>query len=371
MTLHKASTAVGHVLVLLVVLAAPRGAAGQPIVETLPDDYSGFGVQMLTGVHILVQPVQPTLLGPDALRKDLKAPGLGALLFSETIDPLIGGAGAAFDIAAGLNDLGTYQSADPDALDRRPSGFDFHDETMTALAALDDGADWVASAIEEHEFIRDMDGSWRSGFIAGDILRDGFSGAVMALRLTYFVSPDLRQVRLRAELRTYGTSTRKSGAREVLHRHYEYLGPKNDVVLRPWHDGEKEDLIREIEDTYTASVERQPHNEAAYRQDRDRALNLIVDRDTILPSRAMREGWPDDKLTNELRTALHAVVHMIATDRKALWKKHEGKGTRSRFQALSPAGKPAGFSGRALYSLGSNTVYATRNGDLYSVPTAN
>jgi hypothetical protein len=139
-------------------------------------------------------------------------------------------------------------------------------------------------------------------------------------------------------------------------------------MLRPFREGEKENLIENIEIRFASQLERYPQNGRAYQKERASAIGLIRERDTILPSTAMREGWPGTTLDEELRKATEQMTRMMQLDLADIRPVKKKPGKYVSFSGLNRSGKPKNFGGYVLAEQGENTIYRVRNGDMYSVP---
>jgi len=200
-----------------------------------------------------------------------------------------------------------------DALESRvmnapATSFDFRGETMRIVEQLDDSGNWETSSLHELAFVEVPDRKFRSKRIATQLLRDDDTTDVaMMLDFLFFVSPDHRQVRLVAGLRTYTVRRGRHYAIEKLTRRYEYLSP-----------------VIETGSGYDAA--------------------LLI--------------------------ATTSIGRMIRADLTLLMTETKNSGERRSFYGLDPSGEKTTFRGRVLYFDDRNTVYSDADGNLYSAPTA-
>jgi hypothetical protein len=129
----------------------------------------------------------------------------------------------------------------------------------------------------------------------------------MLLDFVFLTSPDQRQVRLVARLRTYAVRHGRHFAIEKLTRRYEYLSP-----------------IINVESGY--------------------ATPLLL--------------------------ATGSIGRMIMADLRLLMSESKSSGERRAFYGLDSSGEKTTLRGRVSYVDGVNTVYRDADGNLYSVPTA-
>jgi len=185
----------------------------------------------------------------------------------------------------------------------------------------------------------------------------------------YFVSPELNQIRLVCTAKAYRYHPKYTQPPRIFDRNYEYLSSSRSVVLRPFHEGEKEAMIAEIEDGFAYLVERYPANLEAYEEDRKATLKFLKRRDVIPPAMAMAEGWPGMALQDELQRATDHMLFMLQQDLKNIGSPIPKVGDYIRFNGLDSLGKPDKLKGYFVSTLGPNTIYRDKKGDMYSVPS--
>jgi hypothetical protein len=204
--------------------------------------------------------------------------------------------------------------------------------------------------------------------LSARIFRTSDVAYVIYLDLTYFISPELNQIRLIADSFVYTRSELSDNASVFYRRSYEYLSPSQGLVLREFDEGEKESLIEAIEAEYEHKLERFPNNRKAYSKDRRRALKILKNRDIILPMMAMNEGWPGDSVTVGLQTATEHVFQIMRDDLQIIEKMHDEDGEYTRFSCFTRTGKLKEYEGYVVGVLGTNTIYRDQHGNLFSMP---
>jgi len=291
--LHNLPVCGRRFLTLIVALAATQSAWAQAIVETLPDGPYTEPVASSRNIFVLLQHPQPALLGPNALevQRDRPRDTYQDTWARPAVWRLIG---QTHDGRQRIAALGSDVTAQ-DAFDRLVKGFDFVGRTVDSISQFDEGSNWTIQGINRTKFIGLESGKWLDDRLVRQMFYRTAAHGVATIRYTYFMSPDLRQVRLVAELRMYMRAKRNPRKYAMtLKRRYEYLSPAHDRGLRAWRAGEKEAFQRTIERDYAQRTQRYPHNEAAYRKDGDdlrRALRRDPD-NILLPDGMLEAGRP-------------------------------------------------------------------------------
>lgn len=186
--------------------------------------------------------------------------------------------------------------------------FVFNVAIVNGLSDIDNGAFWRLSEIYPYNFEGRPRGTAKRIFGTNDV------EYILFLKSTYFISPELNQIRLLMETSMYRRRANIDLIKPLYARNYEYLSQSRGDLFRSFRDGEKEALIESIESNYDEQVGRYPHNLKAYKKDRKRALAALRNRDVILPAMAIREGWPDESFVVGLQRATDHVMEMMRED---------------------------------------------------------
>lgn len=368
--LHNLLISVRRFLPLAVALAAAQSAWAQAIVETIPDGLTTEPVDSSRNIFVLLQHPQPALLGPNALeiQRDRPRDTYKDTWARPAVWRLIGQTHEGRQRVAAL---GSDVSAQ-DAFDRLVKGFDFVGRTVDSISQFDDGSNWSIQGINRTGFIGRESGKWLDDRLVRQMFYRTAAHGVLTIRYTYFMSPDLRQIRLVAEMRMYTRAKRDPRKYAMtLKRRYEYLSPEHDRGRRAWRAGEKEAFLRTIERDMAQRTRRYPQNEAAYRKDRDNLRRALRrDPDAILLPDGMLEAWSPEELHAALELAAERMARMIRTDLARLPANERVEGRMLTVTARQADGDPKRIRAREYFRDGENTVYQTGGGNLYSIPTA-
>ena len=368
--LHNSWTESLRFAVILTGLTLAQAGSAQAIVETLPDGPYEELVETERNVVVLLHHPQAGLMGPDALeiQRDQPRNTHRDTWGREAIWRLIGQTHEGRRrITATSTDLTARE-----AFENLVTRFDFVDTTLDSIARFDTGSNWSIQGINRTELDFKGDREWNNDSLVRKVFYRSDADGVMTLRYTYFMSPDLRHIRLVAEVRMYRRAPRSVRKyTTTLMRRYEYLSPAHESGLRPWHRGEKEAFERTIERDYSNRVEMYPHNKSAYKKDRDdlrRELRRNPDR-ILLPD-GMLEAWSPEDLHAALALAAEHMSTMIRADLAQLPADELVDGRMLTVTARQLDGDPKRIRAREFFRDGENTVYQTGGGNLYSIPTA-
>lgn len=308
-------------------------------------------------VVVLVDSVQEDMLPPnDTLSPAWTSVGVLSLFFMPP------------GLVEGVSGVTSLANRDRDAdtavgLEYLAQTFNFKAAVMGLVNQLDLNSNWLIYDVQQRDFSK----------LSGETVKQIFLGSpvdyVFLVRPRYLFAPDLDQVRASFTVRFYAHTNKVVGRlRATYERTYEYVSPSRGKILRPFREGEKEGLLEEIEIRFASQLDRYPQNEKAYQQERDSAIGLVRNRDTILPSTALLEGWPGTTLDVELRKATEHVTRMMQLDLADIRPLRKEQGDYVRFTALGRSGRPDNMRGYVVAELGENTIYRVRNGNMYSVP---
>lgn len=149
---------------------------------------------------------------------------------------------------------------------------------------------------------------------------------------------------------------------------YEYISPSRGVVLRPWHEGEKEAIIASINARYEEKLARWPHNKKAYRKDRRSELKAIEKRDVVFENTAIEEGWSDESIAEVLQDAIDHLTPFIVSDLEDFDVDRPRSTAAKSFEYINWYGMSVSRSGIVAARVDGQIVYRDDNGHIYSVP---
>ena len=309
-------------------------------------------------VLVLLQTVQEEMLGPDALSNSVWSQiGLLGAFF---------GPGGEF-VGSSMEGVASLARRDSEAkmeegIQSVARALNFEAAVLGVINELDFDSNWLLYEVLQGDY------AVQSGRTANRLFSATPVDFVLFIDTTYYVAPELNQIRLRFEVRMYSPSKIKGRLPATYVRKYEYLSQSRGNILRPFRDGEKEAMIAEIEARFAELVERYPANRKAYSKDRRSALRILNNRDVVLPITAMDEGWPGSSFKDELVRATNQMKQMLRMDLREIQPSKRVEGQYVPFNGLSSSGKPKKFKGYIVEKLSANTVYRDKGGDMYSVP---
>lgn len=303
--------------------------------------------------YIVIEPVQERLLGPTEFRSERSSFRRSWIGQSSALTSLVGGFAALVrrhDSRPWLNKL---------------SEFDFANELIRRLPSLASESSWTIAGSEQFSFVQEMRRS-----LSGRVFKYKDANLAVLMNPAYFISPGLDQVRLVIEVEIY---VPPSGDKQVrpqllLKRTYEYLSPSRGTVLRPFHKGEKAEMRASLDAEFRRLIDKNPKSAGAYRKDRKRALKFLDSLEHVPVLVAMREGWPDDTLSQALVTATDSLLAAIAEDWSALPALISHVEVLKKFSALDAAGRSREMKGTLLSRGPDSSVFQTREGSIYVVP---
>lgn len=367
--LHKPGSTGLRFLTMAAALAVMQAGWAQTIVQTDSDIPYTETDEGRLALLILLQHPQPALLGPDALKiqRDRPRDSYQDSWGRSAIWRMIG---QTHEGRRRVVAVGTDLSA-TDVFDELVVRFDYVGATVDSLAQYGTGSNWSIRDIKRTNFIGGKSGKWLDGRLVRQMFSRSDADGVMSVRYTYFMSPNLRQVRLVAELRLHLRAARDPRKYYLaIKRRYEYLAPPHKHGLRTWQDGEKAAFERTIERDYEDRTEQYPHNKAAYRDDlNDIQAELRRDPDYILLPDGMLEAWSQDELHGALAFAAERMATMIRTDLSDVPADELVEGRMLTITGLQADGDLKRIRAREFFRDGANTVYQTGGGNLYSIPT--
>ena len=336
--------------------------------ETVSGDIETGSVNHRPLVQIFLEPVQGKIKGPD-LHKDYGSSGFTIGGISSAFGLPAALAGVGIDSALGyVNSQGT-DGVQPARADEARLFFDYYHAVKNGIQNLDENAHWELSHIDESKH------TGKKTSTAGQIFLDSDIEHVVFIESTYFFSPGLDQVRLIVDIDVLSRPKDVSTQHDIIkrteltyERTYEYLSQSRGILLRPFHDGEKEALIESIESEFDRKVDRYPNNRAVYKKDRDRALKALKKRDVILPAMALSEGWPGRTFPIALQLATDGIMQMMQDDLIDVHGSKAKKVEYVSFGGLDRKGKSKRFKAYVVGQQGSNTIYRDKRDNMYSVP---
>lgn len=316
-------------------------------------------------VLIVVDPVRQILGGPNYLsEKQYSNPYSGESSASYFdvygIGATIAGASSLLSFAEG--DRGLSQ-----ALSAASRSFDFEVSISDLAFSLAEEAEWTLIGVESAYDISQRD----IRDYAQRVLGRSDANYVIFLRLEYFMSKNLGQVRLRALCTVYQKGRKRELPARIGLWNYEYLSASRGNLLRTWHPGEREALLELVELEFEKNLERFPHNRKAYEKDRRDALKILNYGDRILDGMAIEEGWPRDSLARELLAATDAMGEVLQLDTRSLSGREKLESERVKFLGLNDSGAEKTRKGQFVTTVGNHQVFRISNGETMIVPSAN
>lgn len=310
-------------------------------------------------VMLYFYPLQEHMEGPNP-DLNLSYPGISPVGY--LVSPTAWGIGLAIDIARTYNAYRKHNYIEEPLSELESFDFDFEAETTRRLEDLDRDANWQVLEIEELDFVGKQKNRSKR------IFRKTDARYALYVKTVYFVSPDLAQIRVLLTAALFRRTQHESVVDRMMTRNYQYLSRSRGDLMRPWHEGEKEKVIRKLEELYGTSIAEDPENAAEIAEERDNIVDQVRKRDVILPFIAIAEGWPGDTMEQELQVGADAVFGMLSTDLRDINPRFDKDGKRLKFVALDPVGKSTKLKGYAVESGGPNSIFRIKNGDMYSVP---
>jgi len=244
------------------------------------------------------------------------------------------------------------------------SSHDYLHTVATNLGLLSTGTDLIITGIDPLRFNigSRLDASW--------ILKNSDADHVLFFRSTYFMSPELDQLRMRASVDLFSRKSNKPRTRNLYSRTYEYLSPSRGILFRPFAEGEKDVLTSMIEAHFDNKTEEFPHNSRAYKKDRDRILRAIRNRDTILPNVAVGEGWSEESMAFEIQTATNHIIFMVQQDLQSRESDIALNRPIGKFAIMLDNGNSRTIKGNSIGNFENNTIYRDRSGNVFSLPVS-
>lgn len=351
-----------RLFLLFLILLSAQVVLAQSIIDSDIDDEIG-SEQFVLVVH----PLQTTLYGPNLPTSswvNSEMAGLSGLWESSPAWLIPGLVGMGVQIS----NFRDYEFSADTAVDKHAARFDYFGETMEALKTLSTVQGWAEEPIYDIEFSSSLDGGWRSDDDAEQVYRSTGAGNIAFLHFAFFISPDLLQVRIITDMKTYKAPRGKTARTAIVKKRLEYLGAPVDAACKMWKPGARAEVVQNIEQIYQEKMAAYPHNEKAYAKDRKLALKSIKDPTIMPPALVLANCWSNDSLHSALRLGISNVVDMLLADFGTPVADTPRAGEKISFESLNLKGKRQRLRGVVIYESGINIVVRLKGGDIYSVP---
>ena len=352
-------------MLLIVLVVQPETAHAQPIFEENIDHESERHRKSVRENSFLVvlHPLPAHVSRPDALWRRQK----------DANDVLFPGISPASSET--MKFLSAAPSSDALGLPISPE-IEIDDRIAGLIRRLDDNNDWFITETITYPFFDDPGFRDQRKVQANEYAEAYDVNGVLFLEFAFLFTPRLDQLRVVCKVGAYQTVGKKfillpTSKSDMI---VDYLSESQGPVLRPWHDGEKEEIILAIEEVYEQQVARWPHNKRDYKRERKKALAEIVDRTEIPIATAIQEGWTSAEIEKQLRIGITQIESLLAnpmaklSDEKS--RKRKVKGKRTEFTYVDWNGRRVKKRARIIKSTDGRTVYQDWEGNIYSIPDA-
>lgn len=334
----------------------------QAIVES-DIDHESFSQRSVLMVH----PIQTTLYGPE-ISSPTGGTGMAGLsgMWKDSPAWLLPGLA---DIGIQISNFRNRHISAAAAVDELAMQFNFFEETDDALKLLESDKHWLMPPVYTINFSSSLSGGWVAESDARRAFRASPAGKAVFLHFVYFMSPDLLQVRVVADMKVFMKPRSESAMMHAMTRRFEFMSQPVKTECSQWKRGQRDKVLEEVERKYHDKLSAFPHNKKAYTQDYKLALKSLRDPVTMPPIMVFANCWPADSLPTALRTGILNIVAMIRADFNPPAQDALEEETRTSFEGLTLNGRHKTFRGVLIGKSGSHSVVRLKNGDVYSVPT--
>ena len=344
------------------ILLVAGAVHAQAIIESDIDYENASGPAVL-----IVHPVQTTLYeqGFSSPREGNTMAGLSSL-WKDSPAWLLPG---LVEIGVQISNFRDRNISANAAADQLATRFDYFGETDDALKVLGSDEHWLLPPIYDIAFGSSLNGGWTAESDAKRIFRDGPSEKAVFVHFIYFMSPDLLQVRVVADMKVIRRHASASATMQTMTRRFEFMSRPLNAECSQWEHGQRDKVLAEIERKYGDRLSAFPQNKKAYRQDYKLALRSIKDPVIMPPMMVFANCWPDDSLSTALRTGIVDVVAMIRADFNTSVRITPREEMKMSFEGFTLKGRRKTFRGTLIGESGLQSIVRLKNGDVYSVPT--
>ena len=207
--------------------------------------------------------------------------------------------------------------------------------------------------------------------IAAEILAAGEADAVVLLNVEYALTPSLQQVRadLNQEVYLRNDFVERGKARVSSRRAITYLSPLQTLDYRAFREGEKEELTEALKADYATLIESRPEEADDLQKALEKELEELEELEVIPDEVAIREGWTTELLTLYLDQSVRHLAEMVRLDWTARIVPEPEERGKDEFNVITQAGTGWTEKGFKIGELDDNTIYRSRWGSIYSVPS--
>lgn len=207
--------------------------------------------------------------------------------------------------------------------------------------------------------------------IANDAFEAGDARAIAVLDFDYALTPSVNQVRVNVTQRIYDRQIEKKSGKNrkpLSTRIFTYYSPAQELVNRPYNDGEKEALTEALKSGYAERIAAHPDERDDLEKSMEAELKDLQESTTIPEPIAIRETWTSELLQTYLDQSINHVAFMIRHDWEAATVPEEAERTEDTILVVNANGMTMQDKGKDIGRLDSNEVYRSQWGNIYSIP---
>ncbi len=207
--------------------------------------------------------------------------------------------------------------------------------------------------------------------IANDAFDEGDARAIAVLDFDYALTPTVNQVRVNVTQRIYDREIEKKGDKNRKPRStriFTYYSPIEQLISRPYKDGEKEALTEALKSGYAERMAAHPDEIDDLEKSMEAELEDLQESTTIPEPIAMRETWTAALLQKYLDQSIDHMAFMIRHDWEAATVPEEAERTEDTIVVVNANGMAMQDKGKDVGRLDNNEVYRSQWGNMYSIP---
>lgn len=246
--------------------------------------------------------------------------------------------------------------------------FSVESDIYKLIDQVDAASNWRISEVVEYPFYDDSTYLDMRRIQAEDELSKTVASGVVYLEFVFLLGRRLDHLRVVVNVGVYERQPRSRRPSKKLKLRYQYFSPSRGVVLRPWHEGEKEAIIASINARYDEKLARWPHNKKAYKKDRRSELSAIKKRDVIYEETAIEEGWSAETIVDVLHKAIEHLTPFILSDLGNFEPNRSKPANSVSFEYVNWSGTKVNRAGTVIERTDGQIVYRDKNGHVYSMP---
>ena len=246
------------------------------------------------------------------------------------------------------------------------SEYDLFNAAHQSTLRIGNNDRWNILSVDDPKTLAGLDDAANTSFENSD------AEAVVLLVFDYALTPAANQVRVDVDQRVYLRSTpKKSSGNRKAHstRSFIYFSPEQTLTMRPYEEGEKEQMIKTVSDDYAERMVAHPEEKDDLQKAMEKELEEIQESDTIPDVLAMRETWDGDKVARYLDQSVDHIAWMLRHDWAATTVPEQEQRTAESYAVVQDNGWLQQDKGDDVGELDGNTIYRSQWGHMYSVPT--